>query len=108
MFLSKPWAVVTSLDTTNAWTGWDSVSPIAAANWFTPPDPIVFILGGFGTGGGLGAAALAPLDPPVAPAIFGAGVDTIFLTVFIPATIAAPAATAPKAGPTIGIPDKDL
>jgi hypothetical protein len=38
----------------------------------------------------------------------GTLVEAIFFTFAIPLTIAAPAAAKPKAGPIIGIPDKDL
>ena len=108
MFLSKLCAVVTSFDTTNAFTGFCSAPATTSANCLLPLSPTLLKLGGGGGGGGgVDALGAIPAPPPLPPNC-GVFVATIFLTLAIPATTAAPAAAAPKTGPTIGIPANDL
>ena len=103
MFLSKACASVTSLDTTNAFTGCFSSCPIDCANWFVSLAPTTLKAAGVDVAL-LGAEILVP--PPPFPV--GVLTDVICLTVAIPEATAAAAAIPPSTGPTIGMPAKEL
>ncbi len=98
-------AVVTSWLTTNACTG--GCPPNACANWFVPLVPNISNDGVCGVV--VVGAVILGVDTDCSEAV-----DTGFLVALIcfivlnPWTNAAPYAAAPKAGPIIGMPDKDL
>ena len=91
MLRSSACWLLTSLATTNAFTGCFVWSFITLANWFSGLAPTI-----------LNDGACAVLSPETLGACTGGPTAVIFLMFATPAATAAPAAIAPKAGPTIG------
>ena len=96
MLFSRLCAVVTSLATTNAWTGCCVCLPIASANWFVSLAPTILKDG---------ACTCAPPPPPPPPTetpptlVLGTLVLKIVLTLVRPVAIIAIAAAIPPIPP---------